>query len=69
MASGIAGLEDEWEEAYHSKWSTFERLQVCKINTRDTFGKMARSFGHMHYGGGGGGGNQPDACCGEEGEK
>ena len=63
MASGIAGLEDEWDKAYHSRWSSFERARVCKVNTRDAFG--LRYGGHSR----GGGNNQPDACCGEEGEK
>ena len=71
MASGLASLESEWEEGYHSKWSknlevAFDRESTCRTNLNGF--NWARS---MHGGGGGGGGNggQPDACCGEEGEK
>ena len=71
MASGLASLESEWEEGYHSKWSknlevAFDRESTCRTNLNGF--NWARS---MHGGGGGGGGSggQPDACCGEEGEK
>lgn len=70
MASGLASLESEWEEGYHSKWSknlevAFDRESTCRTNLNGF--NWARS---MHGGGGGGGSNGgADACCGEEGEK
>lgn len=68
MAQGIGNLEDEWEEAYHSKWGNFDRRQTCRVSSAGAFGWRVRSVAG-HRDGGGGGGGAPDACCGDEGEK
>ena len=60
MARGIGSLDDEWEEAFHSKWGSFNRQQTCRTSTIGLFGHYARSVRS---------GGTPDACCGEEGEK
>lgn len=68
MAAGIASLEDEWEKAYHAKWSVFNREETCRISLNANWPRIA-AYGRSTAGHRYGSSNQPDACCGEEGEK